>query len=188
MKPGARSMLLTAAIFTVGLALGCGGDKKSSQPDDDFIIDVADGTWREVTTVEWVGANEGCDPLSELITDGDTTFVQCELDVRSLGDAGESCEIGIDGGSVTIDCAAAQTSGSCIITLTVEGTAEVETTSYTSDVTITLTVTGDAQACGGYTCTGTVHVTGTWVSADGDCPAAAPARRPLGLEGLRGRL
>jgi len=78
MKPGARSTLLAAAIIAVGLALGCGGDKKSSQPEDDFIIDVADGTWREVTTVEWSGANEGCDVLGELITDGDTTFVQCE--------------------------------------------------------------------------------------------------------------
>lgn len=187
MKRAARSAFVTAATLAVAFALGCGGDDKPSKPGDDTIIDVADGTWREVTTVEWVGANEGCDLLSELITDGDTTFVQCELDVRDLGDAGENCEIDIDGGSVTIDCASAQTSGPCIMTLTVEGTAEVESTSYTSDVTITLTVTGDAQACGGFTCAGTVHVTGTWVSADGDCSTAAPVRRPLALQGLRGR-
>jgi hypothetical protein len=170
MKPGARPTLVTAAILAVGLALGCGGDKKSSQPEDDTIIDIADGTWREVTTVEWSGANEGCDILGDLITDSDTTFVQCELDVRDLGDAGEDCDITIDGGSVTIDCASAQTSGPCIMTLTVAGTAEVGNTSYTSDVTITLTVVGDAQACGGFTCTGTVHVTGTWISTEGACP------------------
>lgn len=186
MKRTARLLLATAAILAA--APGCGDDKKSTGPDDAVIIDVADGTWREVTTVEWSEANPGCDLLAELITDADTTFVLCELDVRDLGDAGEDCEITAEGSTVTIDCASAQTSGSCITTLTVLGTAEVQATSYTSTVTITLKVIGDPLACGSFTCTGTIQVTGTWVSAEGECSDSAPVRSTLGLRGIRGLL
>ena len=185
MKRTVRSAFVGAAILAIALAFGCGDDEKAAKPGDTAVIDIADGTWREVATIEWVGGDEACGALQKYFTPYDTTFVQCEVSASDFGGDSQLCSVVLDGSRLTIDCSTVAIEGPCTYSLTLKVTVDVYDKSYTSTMTLISSVQGDEGLCGDLTCTGTVHVIGTWVSAEGVCPSAAPAGRVFDLRGLR---
>jgi hypothetical protein len=169
-----------AALLALVAAIGCSDDEGPADDNtggnEDGIVNVRDGAWRQTVSIATSGEGFLCDLFALF----DTTFVEtgplCELDLFEY--SGGDCDVRLAEGGLSFSCTDIDTSDGCRTRTTSTGLATFTNTTF--EILLVGIIEDDTigpSPCEGGSCTITIRSNGEWLSSEGSCPGASTAGR-----------
>jgi len=184
-------LLITLAVASWVLA--CGGDDGPTGPGSGLATSsLLDGTWA-VTTSTYAYGSSACT--------GDTLVIEeeqvlCNATLESVhgfedfSGQGFDCSLEGNGNTFSLECFGSLEQDPCMINFFITGAGTSSENSFSMYMDFVISASGPSDPCSGFDepCTTRIEMTGTWVSAGGDCSPVAPLGADLVPSVIRERV